>query len=281
MAAHNEEKLIDRALTNLFYLPYKDYEVIIGLDGCTDKTEEIVNSFEERKPVFKHFNFNLRQGKPAVINKLAKKAKGDILIIHDADWIFKVKNKEALEKYLSAFNVPVIGGIAESFPVEEPNKGNWVYRMVAWSSLFWIQYNKLNDTMLLTNVLRRKLFKENSSLGDDFERTKDITDAGYTVVTIESPEEPRMVASYDKIKFRDFFKQKIRTAVARKQLGDKGKPVSFSYYLNSCEYILCEGFKHGKGTMMTIWIALTALATLISKFKKIDTREGWNMRAER
>ncbi len=42
MAAHNEEKIIGEALDSLSKIPYENYEVIIGLDGCTDGTEGIV-----------------------------------------------------------------------------------------------------------------------------------------------------------------------------------------------------------------------------------------------
>ena len=43
--AHNEEKIIATTISHLLKIPYDNYEVIIGLDGCTDKTEEIVKNF--------------------------------------------------------------------------------------------------------------------------------------------------------------------------------------------------------------------------------------------
>ena len=48
IAAHNEEKMIGSTLKNLLSLPYKNYEIIIGLDGCTDRTLEIVKAFKKR-----------------------------------------------------------------------------------------------------------------------------------------------------------------------------------------------------------------------------------------
>jgi len=48
ISAHNEEKIIGRTLENLINLPYENYEIILGLDGCTDNTERIVKSFERK-----------------------------------------------------------------------------------------------------------------------------------------------------------------------------------------------------------------------------------------
>ena len=46
--AHNEEKIISKTLNNLINLPYENYEVLVGLDGCTDRTEEIVKRFKAK-----------------------------------------------------------------------------------------------------------------------------------------------------------------------------------------------------------------------------------------
>ncbi len=64
--AHNEEKIIGKTLDNLFNLPYNNYEVIIGLDGCTDNTEQIVRKFRKKSNRFGYYKFDLRKGKPAV-----------------------------------------------------------------------------------------------------------------------------------------------------------------------------------------------------------------------
>lgn len=305
MAAHNEEKIIYKALDNLARLPYTNYEIIVGLDGCTDDTEKIVKSFEKKSKRFKHYNLNLRQGKPAVINSIISKAKGEIIIIVDADWVFTVKDRKTLQQFLSVFDNPKIGGIAEAFAIEDvPEKikeGNLGYKMVAYSSRFWFEFQRKKfaqkkdgllylsePTMFLTNIYRKSLYKENASLGDDFERTKDIMDSGHEVVLFDSPDMPRMVAVYDKVYVRDIFKQKLRTAVAREQLQESSKMnVRPGYYLKSTWYIFVNSWKSGLsvGAITTFWIALTVTATLISaiksKFKKTTTREGWALRMRR
>jgi len=302
ISAHNEEKIIGKTLNNLLSLPYNNYEVIIGLDGCTDNTEKIVKGFVKRSKKFRYKNLNLRRGKPAVIDEIIKQASGDIIIINDADWIFKVKNEKKLKNLLSVFENKEIGGIAESFPVEwdeeKIKRGNLGYKMVAYGTYFWFEFlkdkygiknNKLTylnkPQMFLTNILRKKLYKKNFSLADDFERTKDVEDQGYKVVLFDDILMPRMTATYNKIYIKDLFKQKIRTAIARKQLKTIGKEQggALDYYLPSALYILRKGWGENikVGFYVTLWLSITNLGEIISRFKKADTKKGWTLRAKR
>ncbi len=304
IAAHNEEKIIFQTLENLANLPYDNYEVIIGLDGCTDGTEKIVKSFEMKSKRFKHFNLNLRQGKPAVINTIIEQATGDIVIINDADWIFQVKDKQSLREFISIFQNKKIGGISENnaleFEKSKMKSSNLGFKMVAYSSQLWYEYQKktftrkegnllhLNEpTMFLTNIFRRTLYKPNLSLGDDFERTRDIMDSGYQIVISQNEDAPRFVPVYDKISIKDLFKLKMRTSIAREQLKETKMPLPKNYYFSSVFYIFKNSWKYGikAGLMVSYWIFLTTIATFISKikskFKKTSTKEGWKMRAER
>jgi len=301
MAAHNEEKIIAQNLTNLISIPYENYEVLIGLDGCTDKTEEIVKSFCKKSKKIKYFSLNLRKGKPAVINTIMKKATGDIIIINDADWEFRYGSRERLAEFLKVFDNNKIGGIAESFPVEwdkvKLRSGNTGFKMVAYSSYYWFDYQKKymsikkNDIqvitkpmMFLTNIFRKKLYKENTSLGDDFERSKDIFEQKYDIAIFDDESMPRMVALYDSIRIRDVLKQKIRTAMARAQLKDDGKMnIPSSYYLTSIWHIFSRSWKRNiyAGFLVSLWIIITTIGAAIAKFKRTDTRKGWTLRAQR
>lgn len=300
IAAHNEEKIIANALNNLIKLPYKNYEIIIGLDGCTDNTEEVIKKFQKNSKKIKYYKLSLRKGKPAVINSIIKKASGDIVVIHDADWIFKFNNKKILQEFLSVFNKKEVGGIAESFPVEwdfqKLKKGNLGYKMVAHSSYFWFEFQKKRfagkqgnliylrePAMFLTNIFRKKLYKENASLGDDFERTYDIMGSKYKIVIFDSLNYPRMISSYGDISIKDLFKQKVRTAVARKQLkkSRNWKINSKTFYIPIFIYMFKESLKKGLNVFFIIsfWIFLSFLATIYASLKQINTREGWSLRA--
>lgn len=301
IAAHNEEKIIGKTLKHLSGILYKDYEVIIGLDGCTDNTEKIVKYWKRKNNNIGYFKLNLRKGKNLVINSIIKKAKGEIIIINDADWLFSIENKDSILKLVKIFDDEKIGGIAESFPVEwdaeKIKRGDIGYKMVAYSSYLWLEFQKNKYShkiseelsivdepkMFMTNIFRKKLFKDNYSLADDFERTRNIIKNGYRIVFFNYEKMPRMTAIYDKIKISDIYKQKIRTARAREQIKDKEKIGFSDYYFPSIFYIFVNSWKFGVsiGILMTIWLIIGSLATFVSKFKKISTKEGWQLRAKR
>ncbi len=203
---------------------------------------------------------------------------------------------------MSVFDDPTIGGIAESFPVEwdkeKITKGNTGYKMVAYSSFLWLKFQKekftykngnfrylKEPTMFLTNIFRKELYKKNLSLGDDFERTKDIMDRGRKVVIFNDIKIPRMIATYNKIFVKDLFKQKVRTAIARKQLNQNKimKINFFNYYLPSSLFIFSHALKRSfyVGFIVLLWSTITFLGEIIARFIKTDTKRGWALRAKR
>lgn len=309
MAAHNEEKIIRNALQNLSTLPYDSYEVIMGLDGCSDNTLPIVQEFTKKQPnIFKYFELNERKGKPAVINKIFPHATGDIIIIHDADWIFRVNSKEDMQEFVSWFSDPNLGGVVESYPIEfEPHllkaTKDFAYLASAYGSYFWIEFMKKKHSIrrngalyinankslpLLCNIFRKELYSFNETLADDFERPLDILQRGYSLRILERPSQPRMIASYTYQSFKDLKKQKTRTALAREQLYSKyNLDVGFAnFYLPLLFYTLTRMWKtkSAKAILATnLWIVITAYGTLKQKLttKKRDTTEGWLMRAQR
>lgn len=91
MSVHNEEMVIVEKIRSIYYTQYppNKFEVIIGSDNSTDGTNRICKVYSGNYNAFHFYQFNERQGKPAVINQLAEKANGQILIITDANVIFQ------------------------------------------------------------------------------------------------------------------------------------------------------------------------------------------------
>jgi len=264
--------------------------------GCTDGTLGVVEKYTKKSKKFKHYILNLRRGKNVVIDNIIKKSQGDIIIINDADWIFTFKNKEALNNFFKIFDNPKIGGIAESFPAEWDEKkikeGNFIYKAVAYGNYFWIKYLKekftckennnlfiTKSSMFLTNIFRRKLYNPCYSLGDDFERTSDIINRSYKIAVFNDPLVPRMIVSYNYIGLKDLTKQKIRTAIARRQINN---PLYINY-LSMMSYIILSSWKKSFycGIAVSFWAVILMAGELISKFKAADTKIGWQLRAER
>lgn len=84
--AYNEEERIKRTLElyNFFLKQrFKNYEIIVVCNGCTDKTPEIVRNFHNRK--IKLLVIEEKIGKGGAIKEGFKIAKGEIIGYLDAD----------------------------------------------------------------------------------------------------------------------------------------------------------------------------------------------------
>ena len=84
--ACNEENYIKDTLDSISMQDYKDYEIIVVCNGCTDKTEAIAKKYTKKV-------FNLKEGNVLKAKNFgAKKSKGDIIIFLDADTKFDKEN---------------------------------------------------------------------------------------------------------------------------------------------------------------------------------------------
>jgi cellulose synthase/poly-beta-1,6-N-acetylglucosamine synthase-like glycosyltransferase len=87
MAVHNEEKVIREKIRLLFDsdYPQEKIEVLVGSDASDDLTEEILTGLVASEQRLRLICFRERTGKPAIINSLSAMAKGEILILTDAN----------------------------------------------------------------------------------------------------------------------------------------------------------------------------------------------------
>jgi len=86
IAAYNEEKLIREAVESIYDsdYPINKMHVIIGSDGSTDRTVEILKELEEKYESLKYYEFD-RSGKNYVLNQLVPKTNTDLIFYMDAD----------------------------------------------------------------------------------------------------------------------------------------------------------------------------------------------------
>lgn len=105
---YNEERVIARKIENCLELDYPEdkHEIIVVDSGSTDGTREIVKKFVDRK--VKLLIQEKRKGKAAAINEALKYAKGEIIIVTDANALL---NKSAVRDIVKRFSNPKVGGV--------------------------------------------------------------------------------------------------------------------------------------------------------------------------
>ena len=108
ISLYNEEIHISQRIENLLALDYPrdKFEILIGSDGSTDHTNELVRRFSDAR-VQLH-EFEQRGGKPRVLNQLVPRTRGELLVFSDANAMFA---PDALRKLARHFRDPRIGGV--------------------------------------------------------------------------------------------------------------------------------------------------------------------------
>lgn len=118
VAARNEENNILHCLESLAQLDYpKDkIEILIGNDSSTDTTGQIIDNFVQSNPQFKCIHltgneFPQTKGKARVLAVLAQAAKGDVLLITDADILVNPQWAKGMTKALIQTKSGLVAGV--------------------------------------------------------------------------------------------------------------------------------------------------------------------------
>jgi cellulose synthase/poly-beta-1,6-N-acetylglucosamine synthase-like glycosyltransferase len=103
MSIHNEETVIAEKMQSLADTDYPAelIEFLVGSDASTDATDSIMIDLAAKDNRIRYYGFSTRRGKPAVLNSLAREAKGTYLIITDANVMF---SRETVRMLISGFS---------------------------------------------------------------------------------------------------------------------------------------------------------------------------------
>jgi poly-beta-1,6-N-acetyl-D-glucosamine synthase len=109
VVAHNEAARIAGRLENLLALDYpRDrLEILLGSDGSTDGTPEIARAYEPAGVTV--IAFETQRGKPAVLNDLIPKARGQIVVLADTRQRFAA---EVIRALVEPFGDPQVGAVS-------------------------------------------------------------------------------------------------------------------------------------------------------------------------
>ena len=112
IAAHNEEELIEEAVNSILNSDYdiSKINILIGSDGSTDRTNEILKSLSMEYSKLKYVEFE-RSGKNSVLNNLISHVNTKYLFFMDADCRM---NKNTIRNLVVNFSEPSVGSVLAS-----------------------------------------------------------------------------------------------------------------------------------------------------------------------
>ncbi|GFN39514.1 MAG: glycosyltransferase [Marine Group I thaumarchaeote] len=209
--AYNEEKVIDRTIKSLLNLDYSKKEIIVVDDGSEDQTLEIAKRYKGLINVLHKEN----GGKAYALNYGISHAKGEIIVVVDADTILR---KDVILPIVRTFatngNVAAVGG-----NVKVRNRVNWITWCQALEYITGINImRRAFDILGAINMVPGALGAFNKSrlasvgsysndtVVEDFDLTVRLSKAGYAVhgnnAAISLTEAPQTL--------RDFYLQRKR-----------------------------------------------------------------------
>lgn len=168
--AHNEEKAIEGKIKNALSLEYpkEKIEILLILDGCTDRTKQIAENFSVRN--LRTIEQKPRKGKMAALNLAVSQAHGEIIVFTDANSIYE---KDAIRKLVRNFTDEKIGCVCGELKYQNESL------VGEGEDLYW-KYEKFIKTkesqlrsLLVVNgsiyAIRKELFEPvEETLADDF-----------------------------------------------------------------------------------------------------------------
>jgi dTDP-4-amino-4,6-dideoxygalactose transaminase len=117
ISAYNEEKNIQHILRDILNQNQDSWtlkEILVYCDGCSDDTKKKADALHS--PLIKAVDDHKRKGKVGRVNQLFNDAKGDIVLIFDAD--LKLAHNQVISEVVNSFDdedVQVVGGNTRPF----------------------------------------------------------------------------------------------------------------------------------------------------------------------
>jgi poly-beta-1,6-N-acetyl-D-glucosamine synthase len=218
VVVHNEAGRIERRLRNLLSLDYPAdrVDVVVASDGSTDATAARARTFERTRVTV--LAFERRRGKPAVLNDVVPRVRGDIVVLADARQHFE---RGSLRALVAPFIDPEIGAVSGELMLASVGSTPGTEGV----GLYW-QYEKtirrceslVDSTIGATGAIyaiRRHLFEPipEDTLLDDVLVPLRITQRGARVVFVPG------ARAWDRVvPVRHEFARKVRTIAGNFQL---------------------------------------------------------------
>jgi cellulose synthase/poly-beta-1,6-N-acetylglucosamine synthase-like glycosyltransferase len=209
--AHNEEGVIEEKIRNILALDYpkSKLEVVIASDGSTDKTVALARRFIGEGVSIE--DYKVRRGKMGTLNAIVPKTEFEILVLTDANAMFK---KDAVRRLVRHFSDSNIGCVCGAKRIVSMKSG-----IGSGEGLYWRYENFLKKMESRVGscagadgsiyALRRELYpfpREDRAIMDDLAVSLKIIERGYRVIF-----EPSAIALEGaSVRVGDEFRRKVR-----------------------------------------------------------------------
>lgn len=264
IAAYNEEDTIADKIKNSLELDYpKDkMEIVIVSDGSTDRTDEIVKSFDSSG--IRLFRVEGRVGKTEARNQAVLAMRHEIIVFSDATAVYE---KDAIRKLVRNFADKSVGMVSGNLTYFEKGQSS----MGLATKLYW-NYEKaikkaqsklytLTGAVGCINAFRRKLYHVlPPNIIEDFTEPLMIVAQNYRIVYEEE------AVSYERTTQKPSQEFKMRVRVIRG--GMKGFIYAFRRLdFSKHSFVLFQLFGHKVlRWLMPVFLILLFMANLLSFF---------------
>jgi len=168
--AYNEECWIRRKIENTLALDYprNRLEILVASDGSTDATVAITGEFQSQGAEVRHFPE--RKGKTALLNRVVPQARGEIVLLTDANALLAADALRLLVEHFQDQQVACATGLRLCSPTPSfATEGEGLY----WRYESWIKQSesRLHSCLGAQGqilALRRAAFPPIPAIGDDF-----------------------------------------------------------------------------------------------------------------
>jgi glycosyltransferase involved in cell wall biosynthesis len=157
MAVRNGERFLDSALESLLAQDYERFEIIVCDDGSTDRTPEILASYEQLR-VIRQDNF----GPAAARNAAVAAAQGEFIAFFDSDDLWPQNRISLQAQYLASH--PKVGCVLGRQEWIDPPP--WLTRDSV--------YGDLDGIPILSAMLRHCAFEEAGGFDTSFTHSEDM-----------------------------------------------------------------------------------------------------------
>ncbi len=186
IAAYNEQDTIAAKIDNSLALDYPAdrFEIIVASDGSTDDTADIVGSYASRGVELLHSR--ARGGKTVAINRAMGAARGEIVVLSDANNLY---DPGTLRAVVAPFVDPTVGAACGNKHIARGDGALGDSEGAYWKYEGWIkaQETRLGCTVAVLGevfAIRRELFQPTPEniINDDFYIAMRIIKQGFRVV---------------------------------------------------------------------------------------------------